>query len=137
MALVVAAALVLGVARLASDPDSGVDIRLGVDTVNLGAAERYAGEIAQRGPLIFPDASPNRERDVVVNHVGDDWRTGWFVFAARREGEGRECTFEVDRSSGVLVEPCADDAPVPSDGAGLRQYSWEVTQDGDLVIDLR
>jgi hypothetical protein len=136
MALVVAGALVLAVARLASDPDSGVDIRLGVDQINVGSALRWSEEIAESGPLILPDASPNRDRDVVVSHVGTDPNAGWQVFAARRPGTDRGCTFEVDRDRGVLIDPCADGAVVPADGGDLPRYAWQISPSGDLVIDL-
>jgi hypothetical protein len=135
VAIAIGVGLVVAVANLAADPDSGVEINLGVDVFTVGDVTRWSAEIAESGPLLFPDASPARSRDVYVGHAGGDPQRGWAVFDARRPGTGRECTFEVDRDTGELADPCTGE-PVSPLGEGLTQYAWRIDANDVLIVDL-
>lgn len=135
--LLIGVALVVAVARVASDPDAGVEIRLGVETFTVGRVERWSAEIRANGPIVFPDASPNRARDIVVTHQGEDFRRGWVVFEARRPGTPRSCNLYVDRDTKTLRDPCNGDAVVPDDGPGLPRVPFTITADNVLVVELR
>jgi hypothetical protein len=136
--LVIGLVLVLGlfIFAIPSLTESGkVEVQLGPDRFDAGPVDDRAETIAASGPILLPDVAGN-ERDVFVQHVGDDARAGWFVFDARREGVGRECTVEWHAESRVFVDPC-DGTTIDERGEGLRQYDVEVTDDDQLVVDLR
>ena len=97
-------------------------------------ADRMARRIAAEGPVLFPDVSNNRTRDIYVQHLGTDPKTGWLAFDARRPGAPRDCFLEWQRDRDIFVDRC-DGAQVPADGAGLRQYPAVVNDDGKVVID--
>ncbi len=111
-----------------------VEVRLGTSTFSAGAAEGRADAIEREGPFLFPDPSGGN-RDIYLQHTGTDPLTGWVAFDARRPGTARDCTLSWDHDVGVFRDPCAGDT-VPADGSGLVHYTVEVTDDGDVVIDL-
>lgn len=128
--------LVLFIVAIPSLTESGkVEVQLGPERFDAGPAVDRAAEIAERGPILLPDVAGN-DRDVYVQHIGDDPLTGWLVFDARKPPAGRACTLEWQRDSGQFVNPC-DDAVVDATGEGLTQYPVEVTDDGQVVVDLR
>ncbi|MEJ7585353.1 MAG: hypothetical protein WKF43_15015 [Acidimicrobiales bacterium] len=54
--------------------DSG-EVALGDQTFQGGSAERLATEIADRGPIYYPDVSGRgMERPIILQHLGDDDR---------------------------------------------------------------
>ena len=112
----------------------GRQLRLGDSQFQDITADRMAKRIADGGPVLFPDVSDNRTRDIYVQHIGTDPKTGWFAFDARRPGAPRECFLEWQRDRSVFVDRC-DGSEVSADGAGLRQYPAVVNSDGKVVID--
>jgi hypothetical protein len=146
-ALVVAVAgvvLALGVvATIAVLAGRGtVEVRLGDDVFAAGSAERIAAEIAQGGPIPYPDLAGG-ERDIILQHLGEDPEQGWLAFEARPPGAPRHCMIEwqeddevfrlLDR--GEVTEDC-DGREFPPDGGSLPRYPVSV-DDGNLEIDLR
>jgi hypothetical protein len=109
---------------------------------NLGAkvirirAERMAAEIAERGPAPFQD--PVGDRDVFLQHTGDDPETGWVLVLAYPPGhEGEKaCALTWDAARDQFRSPCEEGRRYPADGAGLITFPAPVT-DGKVVIDLR
>jgi hypothetical protein len=85
-----------------------VDVRLGDDTFSGLQADQMADDIADRGPLLIPDASPGGDRDIVLQHLGADDDEGWIAI------DGRE---------------------FPADGAGLETFPVTVF-DGKLDVDI-
>ncbi|HEX2039418.1 MAG TPA: hypothetical protein VHF47_06755 [Acidimicrobiales bacterium] len=111
------------------------------DEANLGAqvirvqAERMAQRIEETGPLPFQD--PNGDRDVYLQHTGDDAEKGWVLvlaYPAGREGE-RRCAITWDAKRDEFRSPCTGSTH-PPDGAGLTTFPAPV-EDGKVVIDLR
>lgn len=136
--LVLGLALVLVVFVLAIPTltESGqVEVQLGPERFDAGSSEARAAEVAERGPFLLPDVA-GRDRDVYVQHLGDDPSTGWYVFDARREGASRDCTLEWGAEPRQFVDPCGG-PPVDERGTGLTRYAVEVTEDGQVVIDFR
>lgn len=128
--------LVLFIVAIPSLTESGqVEVRLGPERFDAGPAEDRAVEIAERGPILLPDVAGN-DRDVYVQHIGDDPQTGWLVFDARKPGAGRDCTLEWQRDPEQFINPC-DGSVVTATGEGLIQYPVEVTDDGQVVVDFR
>jgi hypothetical protein len=100
------------------------------------AAEFEVGRVdrlARRVPLLLADASPKKDRDVFVQHLGADVDQGWLVFAARLPGQSRDCTLKWRGEA--FEDPCTGET-VPADGEGLTQYPTRV-EDGRLYVDLR
>jgi hypothetical protein len=118
--------------------DSRMEVRLGDDAFVAGNAERRAAAIAADGPILLGDVASG-DRDVFVQHLGDDPASGWYVFDARRPGTGRECTLRWEPATGSgdgsFSDPC-DGSTVPADGGDLPRYGVEVDENGTLVLDL-
>jgi hypothetical protein len=120
-----------------------VDVRLGSDTFAEHDAEDAARDIAENGPILLPDLAGG-DRDIYVQHFGDDPDEGWIAFAARPTGVSRACTvqwrgdhevFRLLDSAGKVSGEC-DGREFPADGEGLPTYPVTVYADGNLDVDL-
>jgi hypothetical protein len=129
-----------GVAVLANR--GSVDVRLGDETFAGQNAEDAAARIAETGPILFADAASG-DRDIILQHLGDDPDQGWLAFAARPPGTPRACTlqweaddevFRLLDADGERRGPC-DAQEFPPDGEGLPQYPVTV-RGGNLDVDL-
>lgn len=113
--------------------DTGeVDVQLGSDVFEAGDAERIAGEIADRGPILYSDVAGGN-RDLYLVHVGDDPATGWSAFAAQQPGAPRDCYLEWDVDEEVFVDSC-DGTTFPHTGEGLTPYPVYVEDDGTRIV---
>lgn len=127
--------LLLFVVAIPSLTESGkVQVRLGSDTYDAGPAKSRAANIEQGGPLLFSDVSSGN-RDIWLQHVGEDVETGWSAFDARRPGQPRNCTLTWRTDSNDFRDPC-DGTIVPADGTGLLTYPVTVTEGGKVIVDL-
>jgi len=127
--------LLLFVLAIPSLTESGkVEVKLGVDTFNAGSAESRARNITRDGPFLLGDVA-GRQRDIYLQHLGDDPAIGWFAFDARQVGQPRDCTLEWQSDSQQFRNPC-NGSTVPADGTGLIAYTVTVTDDGNVVVDL-
>lgn len=132
LAVVVAAALLFLVVRYASRNPDQAD--LGSEVIRLRAS-RLAGTIDRSGPLAMQD--PRGDRDVFLQHTGDDPEKGWLLVLAYppgREGEAR-CALSWDGRQERFRSPC-EKRTYPPDGEGLTTFPAPV-EDGRVVIDLR
>jgi hypothetical protein len=120
-----------------------VDVRLGSDTFAEHDAEDAARDIAENGPILYPDTAGG-DRDIYLQHFGGDAGEGWIAFAARPPGVSRECTlqwsgadevFRLLDSSGQVSGEC-DGREFPADGEGLPTYPVTVDADGNIDVDL-
>jgi len=120
-----------------------VDVRLGDDTFSGLQADQMADDVADRGPLLFPDSSPGGDRDIVLQHLGTDDEDGWSAIAARPAGTPRNCTIQWQADTGVfrLLDENGEEAgecdgrEYPADGGDLETFPVEV-RDGELDIDI-
>ncbi|MBU3701014.1 MAG: hypothetical protein FGM58_03075 [Acidimicrobiia bacterium] len=129
--------LVLGlfVIAIPSLTESGtIEVQLGSDTYDAGGAASRSENIRDGGPLLFSDVSSGN-RDIYLQHIGDDIQTGWYAFDARRVGQSRNCTLVWQPAESTFRDPC-DDTVVPADGAGQPTYPVTITDKGKVVIDL-
>jgi hypothetical protein len=129
----VAVALLLGAMALYL-ADNGKNVRLGDNQFGDLQAERTATRIAREGPILFPDVSGG-SRVVIVSHLGDDPKSGWYVFDARSPGAARDCILVWNRERAVFVDGCSPDTTYPIDGKGLRQYVVSVNDKGRIIVD--
>jgi hypothetical protein len=139
--VVVAIAVAAALAVLANR--GTVDVRLGAETFAEQDAEDAAERVAEDGPILYADTAGG-DRDIVLQHLGDDPDEGWIALAARPPGVSRECTVQWDAgdevfrlldSSGEVSGEC-DGREFPADGEGLPTYPVTVGSDGKLDVDL-
>lgn len=105
---------------------------LGDDVFDLGNTTRIAAEIADRGPILFPDVGEGN-RPIWVNHLSSAVDTGWVAFSAIAPAPPADCLVELADDSEQFV--ACDGRTFPLDGAGLESFVIEV--DGSIVsIDL-
>ena len=131
--VVVALGLVLGVLLLTRG-GTEVEIRLGDRDFRDMETGRISAEIADRGPILFGDVADG-ERDIILQHLGDDPESGWLAFEARRPGQSRDCFFEWQAGQAEFVNTCDHDDVVDAAGTGLRHFSVTVV-DGDVRVDI-
>jgi hypothetical protein len=139
--VVAALAIAFGVAQLASQ--GRVDVRLGSDTFAQQDAADAAEKIADDGPILYADTAGG-DRDIVLQHLGDDPDEGWIALAARPAGVSRACTvqsrdregpFRLLDETGEVSDEC-DGREFPPTGEGLPTYPVTVDADGKLDVDL-
>jgi len=85
--------------------------------------------------VLFSDVASG-QRDIYLQHVGDDPAVGWLAFDARRPDADRTCTLVWEASRQLFTDPCGGE-PVDELGNGLRHYAVTVNADGNVVIDFR
>lgn len=84
--------------------DSGrVDVRLGDAEFRAGSAESFSDDIAEGGPLLFQDL--NSDRDIFIQHLGEDPNRGWLVFETRWAGSPSSCSLIWEAVSRQFVPP--------------------------------
>ena len=139
-------AVIVGLAGLASaigllmlvlwmaDTNDAIDIRLGDRDFRGIDAARMATEIADNGPVPFPDLV-GRDRPIWVTHDGTDSATGWASFFARVPGKSADCLVQWDAARSVFTDSCDTDSTFPADGEGLEQLAWRVLN-GELRIEI-
>lgn len=127
-------AVVLLVVILGAVRGGRVELNLGDDEFRAGDAESQAASIERNGPLLFPDVAGG-DRDIVVQHLGDDPEEGWLAFDARPPGASRDCFAQWDEGSGQFFDTC-DGTVYPADGEGLARHPVRV-EDGEVIVDLR
>lgn len=125
--------LMFFIASLAGSGD--IELNLGDEIFEVGQVNRMTKAIAEDGPFLIADASPNRTRDIFLQHIGNDPENGWLAFAARADGTTRKCTLQWDPSKQDFVDPCSN-TRYPPDGKGLTGYIVKV-RDSKLYVDLR
>lgn len=126
-------AVLIGVVALAAlsfaSGQGKVDVsNLGDRVQWAGNADRLAKRVAEDGPFILPDASPNRDRVVYLQHLGDDDTKGWYTILAITKGCAVQWT-------GAEFREC-DGTTHPADGSGLTRYKTYVEKNG-VYVDLR
>lgn len=132
-AVVAAMAVFGGLALLAGSGQ--VDVRLGDDVFEAGRVDRLAANVARDGPILIADASPDRRRDLYLQHLGATDDQGWLAFSAQAPGAERTCLLQWQAGAEQFVDPCTG-GRYPADGAGLTRYPTTV-DDGVLSVDLR
>lgn len=134
VALAAIALVLWGVATVAANRPS-LEVGLGDQTFQGGRATRLADEIDERGPILYGDVSGSQERDLILQHRGDDPERGWYAFRAQPPERGRECVWEWQEDEDLFRASCDPDLTAPADGAGLERYPVVVV-DGRLDVDL-
>ncbi len=129
--LIILVAVFVAVAASRGD----VEINLGDDRFEAGRSERLAKEIDDGGglPFLYPDLV-GKDRNLFVQHLGDDPDDGWVAFSAF-DPDDPSCAVLIDREDKRLVNACDESVTYPLDGEGLRQYPVTV-EDGEIYVDI-
>lgn len=125
----------LGLATLALKGRNSPELRLGDQTFQGGSTDRLAAEIARRGPIVYGDVSGRKDRDMILQHLGDDPDTGWYAFLAAPIDKPRDCTWVWQPTRRLFVAKCDRTLTAPADGAGLTQFRVTVRK-GRLDVNL-
>jgi hypothetical protein len=100
----------------------------------VGDTTHMAKAIAKGGPLLFPDASPNKDRPIYVTHGGTNLSTQWLAILAFAPGQSdRKCALQW--TGHQFQDPCSGHA-YPGDGTGLTRYRTR-GEGSSLFVDLR
>jgi len=134
--ITVAIALGLGVLfvtpRLAQT--NAVEVKLGDDTFEAGSTENMSMVIRRDGaPILYPAVVG--DRDIYLQHLGEDPEVGWSAFDARQPGSPRSCTLAW-QPGGFFTDPCEEGVSFDAAGTGLPRYDVTI-EDGMLFIDFR
>jgi len=109
---------------------------------SMGGATSRAELIDDEGPLLLPDVASG-DRDIWLQHIGDEAYTGWYAFSVRPDGEtDRECFVEWMIDDNEFVDTCSsgiyrpDGSPADATDEVLPQYPVRINN-GELLVDLR
>lgn len=129
-------AVVFLITRLGSLGNGGTEIpiQMGEPVFTPGVAAELADVIDDQGPILMPDVSGGN-RDIIINHLGDDPDQGWVAFAARELTSPRDCFVEWQPDVNVFVDSCRG-SEFPADGTGLQNYRTSIDDEGNLVVNL-
>src|SRR5574338_894195 len=125
----------LWLATLALGGRNSADLHLGDQTFQGGKTSRLAAEIADRGPIIYGDVSGRTDRDMILQHLGDDPDEGWYAFLASPIDKPRDCTWEWQDDEELFRAKCDRSLTAPADGKGLPQFPVTITK-GRIDVDL-
>ena len=119
---------------------SSVDVRLGDQTVP-GRQRRAAGQGDRRAtaPILYGDVSDSGsgdQRDIFLQHLGDDPDEGWYAFRAQPPGTERDCTWQLAARRGAVPGHAATRTSPPGRRRGPRAPTPSRSEDGKLDIDL-
>lgn len=130
---------VLGVAlllvTLALGGKKSSELNIGDQTFQGGSTERLAKEIDERGPIFYGDVSGRMDRDMILQHLGDDPEKGWHAFLAAPIDKARDCTWQWQPKEQVFRAKCDESLQAPADGQGLPQFKVTV-KDGRIDVNL-
>ena len=122
-------ALVFLIASSSSDDDSALQFQLGDDEFEAGVATLQAEEIAENGPITYPDPA-NFDQPIWVQHLGDDAERGWYAFDAI---VSEDCIVNWEPDIEEFVD--CNGVSYLADGTGLHQFTVRI-EGGELRIDL-
>jgi hypothetical protein len=95
---------------------------------HVGPPASLAKSISDDGPLFFNDTATG-SRPLVVQHLGDDPKTGWSAFDAAIGS----CIITWNKDSRDFTD--CNGNRYPADGGSLHHYPVTVTDD-DVIVDL-
>ena len=79
-------------------------MRLGDSEFSAGTAASRSRDIAEGGPLLFPDPRGS-DRNIFIQHRGEDPNRGWLVFETRWAGSPSSCSLTWEAVSRQFVPP--------------------------------
>lgn len=124
------------IAAALSNGNSDPSDRLAPRRLDLGNVERRANDVAEDGPLLFNELSTiSGERSLVVDHEGDDPRSGWRLYYAFPDGRAG-CPVTQVRGTATFVDCDGDELDVTELSPPTEDVR-PVVEDRLLYLDLR
>ncbi|MFA5566574.1 MAG: hypothetical protein WC184_11175 [Acidimicrobiia bacterium] len=130
--LVAGIGLMFVMVNMASKGGENVKLNIGSDFFDAGNAQARSESIQKDGPILFADVA-GRDRDIILQHIGNDPTTEWYALAAAPSGKARDCTLVWNKDSQDFVD--CDGQRFPANGDGLMTYPVTV-ENGRLSVDL-
>lgn len=112
-----------------------IDINLGEEVFVAGNNEDTADFISEQGPWLMSDLIGGRDRDIILQHLGDDPDTGWYAFAARPANASRDCFLEWQEDASHFIDNCTGEI-YDAEGSTLTSYPVRIDADGTVTIDI-
>lgn len=134
----VAIVLLMGglfLASVALSNRKSTDLNIGDQTFQGGSTKRLARVIAKGGPILYGDVSGQKDRDMILQHLGKDPATGWHAFLAAPVDKPRDCTWQWQEDEHRFRAKCDRSLIAPADGKGLSQFEVTV-RDGRIDVNL-
>ena len=125
----------LGLTTLALKDRNSADLRIGDQTFQAGDAAKKAKLIEESGPILYADVSGRKDRDMILQHLGDDDAKGWYAFLAAPIDQARDCTWIWQPAEEQFRAKCDKTLTAPADGKGLPQFKVSV-KDGRIDVNL-
>jgi hypothetical protein len=124
-----------GVAALIADNAVETEEILVAEYQDLGSADRFAAIVDEGGPIVMRDLV-GEDRSIVLDHAGDDPRSGWIVYLAHPADRDPSCPVEQQPGTRRFTDcdgrtlDVTELAPPP---LGVQPI---VSDDGLLTLDL-
>ena len=122
-----------------------VQIQLGDTDFNAGQIGRISAEIDNRGPILYSDVA-GRNRDLILQHLGNDPETGWFAFHARPLGQPRDCFWRwnepaeqfdlVSETETVCADVTMNERGTLSTGETIGTYPVTIDNVNNVRVDI-
>jgi hypothetical protein len=126
--------LVVFVVNLASRGGENFEVRLGDDRFSAGQVYDRAASIERDGPILFPDVAGG-DRDIILQHLGDEPEEGWHALSAQPIGKPRDCVLEWQADAGEFTDCDGERYPADGDHPDLLGYPV-VLEDNVLWVDI-
>ncbi len=128
-------AMVFLITRTTDLAQSGeAQLNIGDQVFAPGNVDRLSEDIADKGPLLLSDPA-GRDRDIYLQHIGDEPEAGWFAFAVRPADATRDCFVIWEPDAGDFAYNCGDER-FQADGTGLFQYPVLISSNGEITVDI-
>ncbi len=131
VALVASGIVFFVVVQLSTGPEAKNN--LGDPVFEIGRAANFVDKV----PLLFQALQGAGDRDIYVNHIGTEAKTGWIAFDARTEGQPRTCFLRWSETTERFTDPCTKRTYGSDPGPEFTHYKTTVNANGVVVVDFR
>lgn len=134
---VVLGLITYGIAAFLSSGDTETTDNLAPQRLELGSVAGRANDVAEDGPLLFPELSTiTGERSIVLDHEGDDPADGWRLYYAFPPGRP-ECPVEQVRGTATFIDCDGNELDVTELSPPTDDVRPVVESSERLYLDLR
>ena len=134
---VVLGLITYGIAAFLSSSDTETTDNLAPQRLELGSVAGRANDVAEDGPLLFPELSTiTGERSIVLDHEGDDPADGWRLYYAFPV-DRPDCPVEQIRGTATFIDCDGDELDVTELSPPTDNVRPVVEGSERLYLDLR
>ena len=126
-----------GIAAILSSGQTRTTDNLAPSRLEMGSVSARANDVAENGPLLFPELSTiTGVRSIVVDHEGSDPANGWRIFYAYPPGRP-DCPVDQIRGTPRFVDCDGNELDVTELSPPTEAVSPVVENEERLYLDLR